>query len=288
MFYVRRCPRPMRDRSSRRSESSSTRSPSGCRTSHAAAAARQALELAVGDGRPLDPDAGEWSVIIEFLRKTDQHLLMRVSRRMLNYLCWNGIAEAQELLAASPGADSRGPRKAEARTSRCGAGASTISGEGRRRGLPHRRAEPGEGEIVSCIQKWIKDDKSGFLDRGRREPGHVAHRHRPGARAASASFGPGRGSFAVGPDRACAFRWPPVLHRGPRLHQHGEELHRGRATSTSWSRHIICPPRATGSWAARARGCCWRRRSSRSRPSTRTSLGTIRVPRRGTSRPTAS
>ena len=44
------------------------------------------------------PEKREWSVIIEFLRKTDQHLLMRISRRMLNYLCWNGIDEAQELL----------------------------------------------------------------------------------------------------------------------------------------------------------------------------------------------
>jgi len=44
------------------------------------------------------PEKREWWVIIEFLRKTDQQLLMRISRRMLNYLCWNGIDEAQQLL----------------------------------------------------------------------------------------------------------------------------------------------------------------------------------------------
>src|SRR5512143_3032749 len=44
------------------------------------------------------PDRREWLVIIDFLRKTDQQLLMRISRRMLNYLSWNGIQEAQELL----------------------------------------------------------------------------------------------------------------------------------------------------------------------------------------------
>lgn len=104
----------------------------------------------------------EWSVIIEFLRKTDQHLLMRISRRMLNYLCWNGITEAQELLSRF-------------------ASDFTQTDEGTDDNIPLRRKSVddllkltddafavasqnlGEGEIVSCIQKWIKDDKSGFL-----------------------------------------------------------------------------------------------------------------------------
>ena len=49
------------------------------------------------EGLPAPP-RGDWWVIIDFLRKTDEHLLMRVSRRMINYLCWNGLAEAQDLL----------------------------------------------------------------------------------------------------------------------------------------------------------------------------------------------
>ncbi len=108
------------------------------------------------------PERREWSVIIEFLRKTDQHLLMRISRRMLNYLCWNGITEAQELLSRF-------------------ASDFTQTDEGADDNIPLRRKSLddllaltdesfaiaaqnlGEGEIVSCIQKWIKDDKSGFL-----------------------------------------------------------------------------------------------------------------------------
>ena len=37
-------------------------------------------------------------VIVDFLSKTDQALGARVGRRMLNYLSWHGVAEAQELL----------------------------------------------------------------------------------------------------------------------------------------------------------------------------------------------
>jgi hypothetical protein len=108
------------------------------------------------------PEKREWWVIIEFLRSTDQHLLMRISRRMLNYLCWNGIDEAQQLLHRF-------------------ASDFTQQADGSEDNIPLRRksledlltltedafriaaSNLSEGEIVSCIQKWIKDDKSGFL-----------------------------------------------------------------------------------------------------------------------------
>ena len=108
------------------------------------------------------PERREWWIIIDFLRKTDQHLLMRISRRMLNYLCWNGIDEAQQLLQRF-------------------AADFTAQTEGFEDNIPLRRksmeellaltedafriaaAHLSEGEIVSCIQTWIKDDKTGFL-----------------------------------------------------------------------------------------------------------------------------
>ena len=40
----------------------------------------------------------EWSVILELLKRTDPKLLIRISRKMLNFLCWSGIQEADELL----------------------------------------------------------------------------------------------------------------------------------------------------------------------------------------------
>ena len=43
-------------------------------------------------------DRREWRIIIEFLRRTDPPLLSRISRRMINYMVWNGVEEAQSLL----------------------------------------------------------------------------------------------------------------------------------------------------------------------------------------------
>jgi len=55
---------------------------------------------------------GDWRVIVEFLRKTDPSLLARVSRRMINYLCWDGIAAAQDLLPRFTGTRSAGEEAA--------------------------------------------------------------------------------------------------------------------------------------------------------------------------------
>ena len=39
----------------------------------------------------------EWWVILEMLKKTDPKLLVRISKKMVNYLCWSGIKEAENL-----------------------------------------------------------------------------------------------------------------------------------------------------------------------------------------------
>lgn len=123
---------------------------------------RQRRHPAVEAVEASGPEPREWSVIVDFIRKTDGHLLMRISRRMLNYLCWSGIAEAQGLLT----------RFAADFTSR---------GEGLEDNIPLQRkslddllhlsedtfsiaADHLSGqEILACLEKWIKDDKSGFL-----------------------------------------------------------------------------------------------------------------------------
>lgn len=42
-------------------------------------------------------DQNEWRVILELLQKTDHSLYLYVSRKMIYYLCWNGVEEALEL-----------------------------------------------------------------------------------------------------------------------------------------------------------------------------------------------
>jgi pyruvate, water dikinase len=111
---------------------------------------------------PAGPGRGaEWRVIVDFLRKTDPALVGRLGRRMLNYLSWEGIPEAQALLQRAAGAMGR-------------PGTADDNRPIDRRSLP----PPDNGmteafeiaarhlsgdEIVTCVERWIKDDKSAFL-----------------------------------------------------------------------------------------------------------------------------
>ncbi|MRR11904.1 GAF domain-containing protein, partial [bacterium] len=51
-----------------------------------------------GTGLPVAADAGDWWVITDFLRQIDRPGYVKIARRMLNYLCWSGVEEAQRLL----------------------------------------------------------------------------------------------------------------------------------------------------------------------------------------------
>lgn len=105
--------------------------------------------------------ADDWRVILDFVRRTDPALVARIGRRMLNHLSWSGVAEARELLqrTAAPLAD------------------SDAAGENRPidgRHLPPPIDALREAfeiasrhmtgpEIVACVERWIKDDKSSAL-----------------------------------------------------------------------------------------------------------------------------
>jgi len=105
----------------------------------------------------------EWWVVLDFLRQTDRALLGRLGRKMINHLCWNGVAEAEALLRStvperSPGEaeasfDNRPqPRATTAADPETAEAAFRIAGEH----LP-------EAEVLNCIHGWIREDKSTFL-----------------------------------------------------------------------------------------------------------------------------
>jgi hypothetical protein len=105
----------------------------------------------------------EWHVIVDFLGITDRQLLARLSRKMLNHLCWNGIDEAQALLqriAPAPSAQEESPlddnRPLEKRDLQ---DPMTLAEETFRIAASHLS----ESEMVTRLQKWIKDDKASFL-----------------------------------------------------------------------------------------------------------------------------
>ena len=108
----------------------------------------------------------EWRIIVDLLRRTDQNLYFRISRKMMNYLSWHGVDEAQKLIPQVTGG--RGSQEL-----------SDVDDINR----PQRKTSMGNimqisndifeiagkqltpQEIFSIVQKWIHEDKSSFLIR---------------------------------------------------------------------------------------------------------------------------
>jgi pyruvate,water dikinase len=105
----------------------------------------------------------EWGVILDFLRRTDPYLLIRITRKMINHLCWAAVEGADALL--------------EEFFSRGGSAALMVGMENRpiekatlkdltrltERTYEIASSHLGESEVVQCIQMWIEEEKSGFL-----------------------------------------------------------------------------------------------------------------------------
>jgi predicted nucleotidyltransferase len=104
----------------------------------------------------------EWRVALDLLRKTDNDLLGRISRKMMNYLCWRGIAEAKSLLqrygedlrSANLMGESNQPRQQSSSTN-----FQLLSDETFRIAAKHLD----DDDILTHIQDWIHEDKSNFL-----------------------------------------------------------------------------------------------------------------------------
>ncbi len=111
-----------------------------------------------------DESAVHWQSILEVLRRTNPPLLVRLARKMVNYLCWMGCVEAQPLLQLFV------------------PDVSTPEGmpeENLNQPFPRRQmrdvvgevdrifdvavAFMGERETLSLIQRWINEDRSTFL-----------------------------------------------------------------------------------------------------------------------------
>jgi hypothetical protein len=116
---------------------------------------KDAIEQAPADERR------DWRVIIEFLRRTDPHLLTRISRRMINYLVWAGIDEAENLLEHLS-ANQRNREVSDENRPLERAGTDELM---RVTNAAFRVAASNltDDEIVHVIEQWVKDDRCGFL-----------------------------------------------------------------------------------------------------------------------------
>ena len=109
--------------------------------------------------------AEEWMVAFKLLRQTDHNLFLTISRRMLNFLCWSGIDEAEQLLQRSVGMrseddtlirdDNRPYQKSRLTFS------DNLSDEIFRIAAKHLTGE----QILTNIQKWLQEERLSFLVR---------------------------------------------------------------------------------------------------------------------------
>ncbi len=106
----------------------------------------------------------EWQVVLGLLQQTDHDLFVSVSHKMLNYLCWSGVAEAEKLLKSSSLVkptgedefvdDSNIPYRRMKISFPVDLGAAVF-----RIAESHMSGD----EIFERIQKWIQEDKLSFL-----------------------------------------------------------------------------------------------------------------------------
>ncbi|MBU0711964.1 nucleotidyltransferase domain-containing protein [bacterium] len=114
----------------------------------------------------MEKDKSDWTVILDFLRRSDQKLYIRFSRRMMNYLCWNGVEEAKHMLKyfdKSPLSEETGYVDDVNRPLQKATINNILQISDKTFKIAAERLSG--NEILLCIQKWLQEDKSSFLVR---------------------------------------------------------------------------------------------------------------------------
>jgi len=109
---------------------------------------------------------GEWKIVLELLKRTDPDLFIRISRKMLNHLVWQGIPEAEHLLHefSSIQQYQQSEVLGEVNTplqKRSFGHSEKISKETFKLAQKYLS----KTEILTNIQKWMQQDKTAFLVR---------------------------------------------------------------------------------------------------------------------------
>ncbi len=104
----------------------------------------------------------EWWVILNMLKRTDPTLLVRLSRKMINYLYWSGVSEAERLLEQFTPVyrkDQEIPDTNQPFQIQRGSDSLAACDEVFELASQHLSKET----ILENIQLWIQEDQSGFL-----------------------------------------------------------------------------------------------------------------------------
>lgn len=104
-----------------------------------------------------------WQVILSLLQKTDSQLYIRISRKMVNHLCWRGIREAEQLLSFfNPADEDHAMSMADHNQPEQKRLPGDISEIGKKV-FEIAKVYLNDNDGLALIQKWIREDKSHFL-----------------------------------------------------------------------------------------------------------------------------
>ncbi len=113
-----------------------------------------------------DKNKKEWMVIIDLLRRTDQNLYVHLGRKMVYHLFWNGVLEAKALLKSlSKDQDAEQSELSDDmnRPSQKKSQLELLELSDRTFRIAARYLT--DTEILGRLQKWIQEDKAGFLSK---------------------------------------------------------------------------------------------------------------------------
>ena len=112
-----------------------------------------------------DRGKNDWRIVMDMLRVTDQDLFLRISRRMLNYLCYIGIPDAREVLQSMVGLGSpalpRDEHDGINRPLKKHAMLMTMQWCDKIFSIASR--ELTDEVIYSYVRKWIRENKVNYL-----------------------------------------------------------------------------------------------------------------------------
>ncbi|MCU0639753.1 MAG: pyruvate, phosphate dikinase [Candidatus Krumholzibacteria bacterium] len=110
-----------------------------------------------------DDGEREWRAILNLVGNTDRNLFNNISERMLNHLCWSGVAEADRLRennGAPRDGDSENPAETNKPKKR---EALRITDELSAEIFNIASTQFTDDQIMAYLQKWIQEDKLKFL-----------------------------------------------------------------------------------------------------------------------------
>ena len=106
----------------------------------------------------------EWMVVTGLLRKTDENLYHHIARKMIYHLFWNGVKDAKLLLNRYNSDLNRGDNEIQYEANSPSVKQSRdLILEVSDQVFITASKNMSSNEIMSCIQKWINENRTGFL-----------------------------------------------------------------------------------------------------------------------------